>query len=140
MLICNLSLLHSAEFKANQAIKVFENCLEINNIQIISDCYRILLFLDFQNDGRIQNFVVTNQNKRCPGNLLNTNKQTFYFSNVLIQWNLSLFFNIHYVLVAQMCPTLCDPMDCSPPGSSVHGIFQARIMEWVSISSPRGSS
>ena len=33
------------------------------------------------------------------------------------------------VLVAQSCPTLCDPMDCSPLGSSVHGIFQARIME-----------
>ena len=36
--------------------------------------------------------------------------------------------------VAQLCPTLCDPMDCSPPGSSVHGILQARILEWVAIS------
>ena len=36
--------------------------------------------------------------------------------------------------VAQSCPTLCDPMDCSMPGSSVHGIFQARILEWVAIS------
>ena len=42
------------------------------------------------------------------------------------------------VLVAQSCPTLCDPMDCSPPGSSVHGIFQARILEWVAISFSRG--
>ena len=42
--------------------------------------------------------------------------------------------------VAQLCPTLCDPMDCSLPGSSVHGIFQARIMEWVAISFSRGSS
>ena len=33
--------------------------------------------------------------------------------------------------VAQLCPTLCDPMDCSPPGSLVHGIFQARILEWM---------
>ena len=39
-----------------------------------------------------------------------------------------------------MCPTLCDPMDCSPPGSSVHGIFQARILKWVAISFCRGSS
>ena len=41
-----------------------------------------------------------------------------------------------YVLcsVAQLCLTLCDPMDCSPPGSSVHGIFQARILEWEAIS------
>ena len=35
---------------------------------------------------------------------------------------------------AQLCPTLCDPMDCSPPDSSVHGIFQARILEWESLS------
>ena len=38
--------------------------------------------------------------------------------------------------VAQPCPTLSDPMDCSPPGSSVHGIFQARVLEWVSLPSP----
>ena len=42
--------------------------------------------------------------------------------------------------VAQSCPTLCNPMDCSLPGSSVHGIFQARIQEWVAISFSRGSS
>ena len=41
---------------------------------------------------------------------------------------------------AQSCPTLCDPMDCSLPGSSVHGIFQARILECVAISFSRGSS
>ena len=40
----------------------------------------------------------------------------------------------------QLCPTLWDPMDCSPPGSSVHGILQARILEWVAIPSSRGSS
>ena len=44
------------------------------------------------------------------------------------------------VLVAQLCPTLCDPMDCSLPGSSVHGIFQARILEWVAIPFSRRSS
>ena len=38
--------------------------------------------------------------------------------------------------VSQSCLTLCSPMDCSPPGSSVHGILQARILEWVDISSP----
>ena len=42
--------------------------------------------------------------------------------------------------VAQSCLTLCDLMDCSLPGSSVHGIFQARILEWVAISFSRGSS
>ena len=44
------------------------------------------------------------------------------------------------LLVAQSCLTLCDRMDCSPPGSSVHGILQARILEWVAISFCRGSS
>ena len=42
--------------------------------------------------------------------------------------------------VAQSCPALCDLMDCSPSGSSVHGILQARILEWVAISFSRGSS
>ena len=36
--------------------------------------------------------------------------------------------------IAQSCPTLCSPMDCSLPGSSIHGIFQARLLEWVAIS------
>ena len=36
----------------------------------------------------------------------------------------------------QSCPTLCDPIDCSPPGSSVHGILQTRILEWVAMPSP----
>ena len=40
-------------------------------------------------------------------------------------------------LVALSCQTLCDPVDCSPPGSSVHGILQARILEWVAISFSR---
>ena len=40
----------------------------------------------------------------------------------------------------QSCPTLCDAMDCSPPGSSVHGICQARILEWVAMPTSRGSS
>ena len=43
------------------------------------------------------------------------------------------------VLVTQSCPTLCDPMDCSPPDSSVHGIYQATILEWVAIFSFMGS-
>ena len=45
-----------------------------------------------------------------------------------------------YVIAAQSCPTLCDPRDYGPPGSSVHGILQARILEWVAISFSRGSS
>ena len=44
------------------------------------------------------------------------------------------------VLAAQSCPVLCDPMDRSLPGSSVHGILQARTLKWVAISFSRGSS
>ena len=47
---------------------------------------------------------------------------------------------IHTCLVTQSCPTLCDSLDCSLPGSSVLGVFQARILEWVAMPSSRGSS
>ena len=53
--------------------------------------------------------------------------------------HLALFVTV-CVLVAQSCPTPCDPKDCSPPDSSVHGILQARILEWVAIPIFRGSS
>ena len=46
----------------------------------------------------------------------------------------------HCCLVAASCPTLCNPTDCSPPGSSVHGVSQERILERVAIFSSRGSS
>ena len=44
------------------------------------------------------------------------------------------------VYLIQSCPTLCNPMDCRPPGSSVHGLLQPRVLEWVDISSSKGSS
>ena len=47
---------------------------------------------------------------------------------------------LHAGSVVQSCPTLCDAMDCSPPGPSVHATFQARILEWVAISYCRVSS
>ena len=50
------------------------------------------------------------------------------------------YLNTPCVSVTQLCPTLCDPMDCSPPGSSVHGTLHARILEWVTISSSMWSS
>ena len=54
--------------------------------------------------------------------------------------NIGHLWKIVKVFLAQSCPTLCHPMDCSPPGSSVHGILQARILEWVAIPFLRGSS
>ena len=52
-------------------------------------------------------------------------------------WTSASLWRFVYV---QSCPTLCNLMDCSPPGSSVHGISQARILEWVAIPFSRGSS
>ena len=49
-------------------------------------------------------------------------------------------YNVVLCLVTQSCLTFCNPMDCNPPGSSVHGILQARILEWVAMPSSRGSS
>ena len=43
-------------------------------------------------------------------------------------------------MVTQLCPALCNPMDCRPPGSSVSGVLQARILKWVAIPFSRGSS
>ena len=57
----------------------------------------------------------------------------------LCTWIVSLLTVESESEVAQSCLTLCDPVDCSPPGSSVHGILQARILEWVAISFSRGS-
>ena len=48
---------------------------------------------------------------------------------------LCLFLDICLYVCAYLCPTLCDPLYCSLPGSSLHGIFQARILEWIAISS-----
>ena len=53
---------------------------------------------------------------------------------------LRICLHLKLLLVTQSCWILCDPMDCSPPGSSVHGILQARILEWVAIPFSRGSS
>ena len=62
--------------------------------------------------------------------------------HVYVRLNLKkrFFHKFCHCLCAQSCPALCDPMNCSPPGSSVHGILQARILEWVAISSSGGSS
>ena len=72
----------------------------------------------------------------CPGSLL------FLALNCIRSFSLShpLYVTCIYMFVAQSSPTLCNPIFCSPPGSSFHGIFQARILERVAISSSRVSS
>ena len=66
--------------------------------------------------------------------------ETYKWGNWENLVKLSRLANSLACLVAQSCPTLCNPMDCSTPGSSVHGILQARILERVAISHSRGSS
>ena len=60
--------------------------------------------------------------------------------NMLSRWVITFLPRSSESEVTQSCPTLCDPMDCGLPGSSVCGIFQARILEWVAISFSRGYS
>ena len=64
------------------------------------------------------------------------------FPGKSMEW-VAIAFSIHISIVSsvpQLCPTLCNPMDCILPSSSVHGIFQARVLEWIAISFSRGSS
>jgi len=55
-------------------------------------------------------------------------------------WSFVWFYYYRLYSIAQLCPTLCSPMDCGLPGSSVHEIFQARILEWDAILYARASS
>ena len=66
---------------------------------------------------------------------------SFVVESPLHSWNeLHLVMALCSHVVAESCPALCDPMDRIPPGSSVYGILQARILEWVAISFSRGCS
>ena len=62
-----------------------------------------------------------------------------FLGAVYIFWIIVLH-QLDVLLVPQLCPALCHPMDCSPPGFSVHRIFQARVLDWVPLPSSRGSS
>ena len=67
-----------------------------------------------------------------------TSKSTLIYELCFVIWFVPLCSSVY--MHAQSCLTLCDPMDCSPPGFTVHEIFQARILEWVVIFFSRGSS
>ena len=82
--------------------------------------------------------------------MLLLHSMTFVFCGFISAY-LKVFYNFPVIFVfdplvlcvcsvTQLCLSLCKPMDCSPPGSSVHGIFQTRILEWVAISYSRESS
>ena len=73
-----------------------------------------------------------NADARSPSRVAANKWAGWFFKqqNLLLRWNSACS-------VTQSCPTLCNPMDCSPSGSSVHGILHARILEWVAISSSK---
>ena len=69
--------------------------------------------------------------------VMGNREKTICFQEVYILIKNSV--HIYACVCAQLCPALCNPMDCSPPGFFVHGILQASILKWVAISSSRGS-
>ena len=85
-------------------------------------------------------FTISNEIKRC---LLLERKVMTNLDSILKSREMTLPTKVHLVSsvqfssVAQLCLTLCDPMDCSLSSSSIHGIFQARVLEWVAISFSR---
>ena len=76
------------------------------------------------------------KNSRSNSGVPSSGKSSLITSPSPCQTGLTLCFLGACSLVAKLCPTLCDPLDCRLPGSSVHGIFQAKILEWVDISPP----
>ena len=72
--------------------------------------------------------------------IVDSHCRTAETNNIVMQLCVCLCVCVCVCAHAQSCLTLCDPMACSPPGSSVHGILQTRILEWVAISFSRGSS
>ena len=107
----------------------------------ISDCHSWWGICYWHVASRDQGYCKTSYNP----NLLTTNNCQPQISIVLLWRNPGFSDHIETSqnLCAdwlQLCPTLCDPMDCSPPGFSVCGIIQARILEWIATPSSRGSS
>ena len=95
----------------------------------------------------VENYLQVRENHLCPvifpitmfglNQCGKTENQTVH--DIGINTDLINVVHVCVCSVAQSCPTLCNPMGCISPGPSVHGIFQARILEWVAISSSRGS-
>ena len=76
----------------------------------------------------------------CLENLMDRGARQAMVHRVTNSWTRLKQLSMRCCSVVQSCPTLCDPLECSPPGSSVHGILQARTLEWVAMPSSRRSS
>ena len=133
----NATFIIKVEFIQNKQTRI-----GVNNVSIL---------LEFQECREPRSFV----RKHLPGSCLRSRikKSGFWSESIVAIWNKmitskALFSHVPSqfsetlvkVLVTQLCPTLCDPTDYSLPGSSVHGISQARILEWVAIFFSRRSS
>ena len=109
---------------------IFCVCCEVGNeIHFFPiQCFQHHLFKKFS-------FFISLPMFLCPKPIDHTCVGLFVYS---LFCSIDLFFD-SYGEVAQSCPTLCNPMGCSLPGSSVHGILQVRILEWVAVPFSRGS-
>ena len=131
-------------------------------------CFQILIIAHFENlrctrlcsklftlnlcGKNYYNLHTRDEKSETLGGLMNFPKVTYLVGGgskgcqALCQMSLHGLFNFHHnacmhaTLHVQSCSALCDPINCSPPGSSLHGILQARILEWVALPSSRGSS
>ena len=125
-------------------ITSFWESAKIMNLSVL-DCVRVIQFrkrqciYSFSQLTTIENLYMCRSSAKC-----------WKYSSEQYSWG--LYPHISYIQmqetdnklpkwseVAQSCPTLSDPMDCSPPGSSIHGIFQARVLEWGAIHIPYNS-
>ena len=95
---------------------------------------KVRLFLGTDQVGRLPNLAPSLQD--CA----HTQRLTVLLLSLVMSLHGRQMCSMSVCLVTQSHPTLCSPMDCSLPGSSVHGILQARILEWVAMPSSRGSS
>ena len=105
------------------------------NFTLIYERNLVKVFLYLTTNLRMY-FLVTN----CDAKLSVTFLKSQKLKANLDQWCWKNYFSVLFVCAVQLCLTLCNPMDCSPPDSSVYRIFRARILVWVAISFSRGSS
>ena len=119
--------------QATGSQRVGHNWSELSTPTLVQWSYFHLVCCKHTVNISIKNTAKYCAHKRCFVNTCSLLYQLDFNSVYLSSWYMCV------CLVAQSCLTLCDPLDCSPPDPSVHGIFQTRILEWVAISFSKGS-
>ena len=120
--------------EAQAGIKIARR--NINNLRYVNDT----TFMAESEEELKSLLMKVKKESEKPGLKLNIPKTKIMASGPITSWQIDGETRDIDIEVAQSCPTLCDPMDCSLLGSSVHGIFQARVVEWAAISFSRRSS